>query len=306
MGEKLPQQVKIVEVGPRDGLQNEPGRVGTATKIEFIHQLSGTGLPVIETTSFVSPRWVPQLADAEAVYTGIQRQPGVRYPALVPNRAGLERALAAGVTDIAVFTGVTDTFCQKNIHCSVAESLDRYQPVITAARERQLGVRAYLSCVLGCPYEGPVPARQVARLARRLAELGVDEISLGDTIGVGTPLQAQRMLATVAEQVPLGQLAVHFHDTYGQALANIFACLELGVSVIDSAVAGLGGCPYAKGATGNVATEEVVYMLHGMGIETGVDLEKLISVGRHICQALGRENQSRVGRAGLGHLKQVI
>ncbi|KFI22443.1 hydroxymethylglutaryl-CoA lyase [Nitrosococcus oceani] len=299
MSALFPDRVKLVEVGPRDGLQNEPGRVETATKIEFIQRLAETGLPVIEATSFVSPRWVPQLADAEAVYAGVQRQLGVRYPVLVPNQAGLERALAAGVADIAVFTGVTETFCQKNIHCSVAESLDRYQPVIAKAREKRLGVRAYLSCVLGCPYEGPVAARQVARLARWFAELGVDEISLGDTIGVGTPLQAQRLLATVAEEVPLARLAVHFHDTYGQALANIFACLELGVSVIDSAVAGLGGCPYAKGATGNVATEDVVYMLEGMGIETGVDLKKLIGVGRHICQALERENQSRVGRAGI-------
>lgn len=304
--ENYPQHVKIVEVGPRDGLQNEPGNVDTATKIALINQLSETGLSVIETTSFVSPRWVPQLADAEAVYAGIQRQPGVSYPALVPNEAGLKRALDAGVTAIAIFTAVTDTFCQKNINCSVAESLARYRPVIAGAQARHLSVRAYLSCALGCPYEGPVAVQQVALLARQFFDLGVDEISLGDTIGVGTPLQAQQMLAAVAEQVPISRLALHFHDTYGQALANIFACLALGVSVVDSAVAGLGGCPYAKGASGNVATEDVVYMLQGMGIETGVNLEKLIRVGRQLCQQLGRENQSRIGCAELVSQKKGI
>jgi hydroxymethylglutaryl-CoA lyase len=228
-----------------------------------------------------------------------QPKPGVAYPALVPNMAGLERALSAGVTEIAIFTAVTDSFCQKNIHCSVAESLARYRPVVAEAKARGMGVRAYLSCVLGCPYEGVVDPGQVAVLARQLRELGAHEISLGDTIGVGTPLQAQRMVAAVAERVPLERIALHFHDTYGQALTNIFACLSLGVSIIDSAVAGLGGCPYAKGATGNVATEDVVYMLHGMGIKTGIDLKKLIAVGGNICQMLGRENQSRVGRAGL-------
>jgi hydroxymethylglutaryl-CoA lyase len=296
---EYPRQVKVVEVGPRDGLQNDPTLVATETKIQFIQQLTETGLPVIEATSFVSPRWIPQLADAKEVYAGLRPKPGVRYPVLVPNQVGLERALAVGATDIAIFTAVTESFCQKNIHCSVAESLERYRPVVAEARARGMGVRAYLSCVLGCPYEGAVDPARVALLAWQLLELGAHEISLGDTIGVGTPLQARRMVAAVAAQVPLERIALHFHDTYGQALANIFACLSLGVSIIDSAVAGLGGCPYAKGAAGNVATEDVVYMLHGMGIATGVNLKKLIAVGGNICQTLGRENQSRVGRAGL-------
>jgi hydroxymethylglutaryl-CoA lyase len=293
-----PERVKVVEVGPRDGLQNEPAALPTAVKIDLIDRLSVSGLRVIEATSFVSPRWIPPLADAEAVWTGITRREGVEYPVLVPNETGLARALAAGVRRIAVFTAASETFCQKNLNCSIAQSLERYTAVIARARAAGLGVRAYLSCVLGCPYEGVVDPRRVVALARYFAAAGCDEISLGDTIGRGTPLEARRLVAAVAEAVPVRQLALHFHDTRGQALANILACLDLGVAVVDAAVAGLGGCPYARGAAGNVATEDLVYMLHGMGIETGIDLERLIAAGRFISAALGRENRSRVGLAG--------
>ena len=292
-----PPSVKIVEVGPRDGLQNEAAFLDTETKIAFINRLSETGLSVIEVTGFVRPDRVPQLADAEEVVRGIQKRPGVSYSVLVPNLKGLDRALAAGACEIAVFTAASETFSQKNIHCSIAESLERFRPVMEKARDKGVRVRAYISCCLGCPYEGEIDSRKVAVLAKQLCDLGCAEISLGDTIGVGTPLQAREMVTSVAGEVPIGCLAVHFHDTRGQALANILACLELGVATIDASVAGLGGCPYAPGASGNVATEDVVYMLTGMGIETGVDLTKLIEVGRLISERLGRANRSRVGQA---------
>jgi hydroxymethylglutaryl-CoA lyase len=292
----LPAEVKIVEVGARDGLQNESQTISTATKVDFINHLSATGLPVIEVGSMVDPKRIPQLADSEEVFRQIIRLEGVRYPVLVPNMQGLKRALSVGAREISIFAAASETFSQKNINCSVNESLERFQLVLEKAGKEGLQVRGYLSCVLGCPYEGHIAPTKVARLARKLYELGCEEISLGDTIGVGTPLAAKRLLRRVAESVPLEQLAVHFHDTRGQALANILACLELGVTIVDSSIAGLGGCPYAAGASGNVATEDLVYMLDGMGIETGVDLDALVEVGRFISEQLGRENRSRVGR----------
>lgn len=292
-----PQRVKIVEVGPRDGLQNEPTPIDTNTKVAFIDRLSDAGHSVIEATSFVSPKWVPQLADASEVMARIRRKSGVSYPVLVPNMQGMERALAAGVNEVAVFTAASETFSQKNTNCTIDASIDRFQPVVARAKQEGVRVRGYISCVLGCPYEGAVDPDQVAAVARQLDELGCYEVSLGDTIGIGTALQAQTMVTRVAHEVPIERLAVHFHDTRGQALANILACLALGVSVVDASVGGLGGCPYAKGATGNVATEDVLYMLQGMDIETGVDLDKLIEAGRFINAKLGRETQSRVARA---------
>jgi hydroxymethylglutaryl-CoA lyase len=292
-----PQRIKIVEVGPRDGLQNEPTPIDADTKVEFIDQLSDAGLSVIETTSFVSPKWVPQLADAGEVMARIRRKPGVSYPVLVPNIQGMERALAAGVEEIAVFTAASETFSQKNTNCSIDGSIERFYPVVARAKKEGVQVRGYISCTLGCPYEGAVNPDRVAAMAKQLYELGCYEVSLGDTIGIGTALQAQEMVTRVACEVPIERLAVHFHDTRGQALANILACLELGVSVVDASVGGLGGCPYAKGATGNVATEDVLYMLHGMGIETGVDLDMLIEAGRFINAKLGRETQSKVATA---------
>ena len=292
-----PQRIKIVEVAPRDGLQNEPMPIDTEAKVEFIDRLSDAGLSVIETTSFVSPKWVPQLADAGEVMARIKRKPGVSYPVLVPNMQGMERALAAGVREVAVFTAATETFSEKNTNCSIDESIERFQPVLARAKKEGIRVRGYISCVLGCPYEGAVDPDQVTAVAKELYGLGCYEISLGDTIGIGTALRAQEMVTRVVREVPIEHLAVHFHDTRGQALANILACLALGVSVVDASVGGLGGCPYAKGATGNVATEDVLYMLQGMGIETGVDLDKLIEAGRFISAKLGRETQSKVARA---------
>ena len=292
----LPKQVRIVEVGPRDGLQNEAGLVSVEAKVALIEALADAGLKSIEAGSFVSPKWVPQMADTAAVLARLKRTPGVSYPVLVPNMQGFEAAAAAGVEEIAVFGAASESFSRRNINCSIAESLDRFRPVAAAALARGMRLRGYVSCVLGCPYEGEVAPSAVAAVAGALAEMGCAEISLGDTIGVGTPLKAQAMLRAVAEMVPMERLAVHFHDTWGQALANILACLELGVSVVDSAVAGLGGCPYAKGATGNVATEDVVYMLDGMGIETGVDLAKLAAAGRAISAALGRAPASKVAQ----------
>ena len=297
MSTALPRHVRIVEVGPRDGLQNEKAMVSTADKIELIDRLSATGLQSIEATSFVSPRWVPQLADAAEVFTGITRRPGVHYPVLVPNEKGYERARAAGVEEIAVFTAASEAFNQRNINASIDESLQRFAPVLERARGDGVRVRGYVSTVLGCPYQGEVPLADVVRVARELHGMGCYEISLGDTIGVGTPGKARAMLQAVAGEVPLHALAVHFHDTYGQALANLLACLEVGVSVVDASVAGTGGCPYATGASGNVATEDVVYMLHGLGIETGVDLARLADTGRWLAGRLGRETGSRVGRA---------
>lgn len=292
-----PTHIRIVEVGARDGLQNEKTIVPTAAKVELIDRLSATGLQSIEATSFVSPKWVPQLADAADVYTAIQKRPGVHYPVLVPNLQGYERARAVGVSEIAVFTAASEAFNQKNINATIAESLERFAPVIERAKADGVGVRGYVSTVLGCPYQGEVPLADVVRVAGSLHAMGCYEVSLGDTIGIGTPAKARAMLAAVAGEVPMSALAIHFHDTRGQALANILACLELGVGVIDSAVSGVGGCPYARGASGNVASEDVVYMLHGMGIATGVDLDKLIETGRWLSAQLARNNGSKVGLA---------
>lgn len=292
----LPERVRVVEVGPRDGLQNEPGQVPAAVKIEFIERLAAAGVPAIESTSFVSPRWIPQLADAGEVLAGLQRRPGTAYPALVPNLRGLERALEAGVEEIAVFTAASETFNRKNINTSIAGSLERIGELAGPALENGLRIRGYISCVLGCPYEGRIDEAAVVEVARELLALGCYEVSLGDTIGVGTPLAARRLLWAVAEECGMERLAVHFHDTRGQALANIFACLEAGVSTVDASVAGLGGCPYAQGASGNVATEDLVYLLHGLDIETGVDLAALVAAGHFICDHLGREPGSRLGR----------
>jgi hydroxymethylglutaryl-CoA lyase len=291
-------RVRIVEVGPRDGLQNEPNPIPTATKIALIERLAACGLPVVEATSFVSPKWVPQLADAAEVYAGIGKRAGTDYPVLVPNVQGYERARACGVASIAVFTAASEAFNRKNINASIDESLVRIRDVTERARADGVPVRGYVSTVLGCPYQGEVPVTDVVRVARALVGLGCHEISLGDTIGVGTPRRARAMLRAVAAEVPVERLAVHFHDTRGQALANVHASLEEGVRVVDASVAGLGGCPYAKGATGNVATEDVVYLLDGLGIATGVDLDALIEVGRWISAELGRPNGSKVGRAG--------
>jgi hydroxymethylglutaryl-CoA lyase len=291
------EHVRIVEVGARDGLQNEKTIVPTPVKIELIDRLSATGLQTIEATSFVSPKWVPQLADAADVYTAIQKRAGVHYPVLVPNLQGYERARAVGVKEIAVFTAASEAFNRKNINASIDESIERFTPVIERARQDGVSVRGYVSTVLGCPYQGDVPVADVVRVAQRLHQLGCYEISLGDTIGIGTPAKARAMLAAVAQQVPMSALAVHFHDTRGQALANILACLELGVAVVDASVSGAGGCPYALGATGNVASEDVVYMLHGMGISTSIDLPMLIDTGRWLSVQLGRVNNSKVGLA---------
>ncbi len=289
--------VRVVEVGPRDGLQNEKTAVATADKIALIDRLSATGLRTIEATSFVSPRWVPQLADAAEVYAGIDRRPGIAYPVLVPNEQGYERARAAGVAEVAVFTAASEAFNRANTNAGIDESIERFRPILARAAIDGVKVRGYVSTVLGCPYQGEVAVSAVVDVARRLHALGCYEISLGDTIGVGTPLKARRMLAAVAAEVPMAALAVHFHDTYGQALANIAACLEEGVRVVDSAVSGAGGCPYARGASGNVASEDVVYMLHGMGIDTGIDLPSLAATGRWLAGLLGRETGSKAGRA---------
>jgi hydroxymethylglutaryl-CoA lyase len=288
--------VTIVEVGPRDGLQNEPYTIPTEVKIELIQRLADTGLGVVEATSFVAAPAIPQLADAEEVFGRIERKRGVRYPVLVPNEKGYRRARKVGAEEVAVFSAASEAFNRKNINCSIAESLERFAPVLTRAREDGVRVRGYVSTVLGCPYQGEVPVSEVVRVAEALFEAGCAEISLGDTIGVGTPAKARAMLETVAKSVPMEKLAVHFHDTYGQALANIHACLEAGVRVVDSSVAGLGGCPYARGATGNVATEDVVYMLNGLGMETGVDLMQLARVGDWIAGELDRP-RSRTGQA---------
>ncbi|WP_298273208.1 hydroxymethylglutaryl-CoA lyase [Geobacter sp.] len=294
---RLPKRVKMVEVGPRDGLQNEKTLIPAEVKIALIDRLTEAGLPVIEATSFVSPAWVPQMADNAQVMAGITRRPETSYPVLVPNLKGLEGALAAGAGEVAVFAAASETFSRKNINCSIAESLERFAGVIAAARNRGVRVRGYVSCVLGCPHEGEVDFRAVAEVAGRLQELGCYEISLGDTIGVGTPGRAEAMVDAVAKLVPRHRLAVHFHDTYGQALANILAVLERGIATVDSSVAGLGGCPYAAGAAGNVASEDLLYMLNGLGIETGVDLTKLVAAGNYISGQLGRPSGSRVARA---------
>jgi len=289
--------VEIVEVGPRDGLQNEKALLPAAVKIELIDRLSATGLKTIEATSFVSPKWIPQLADAAEVFAAIRKIDGVSYPVLVPNEQGYQRAREVNVREVAIFTAASETFSRKNTNASIDESLARFVPVIEQAQADDVTVRGYISTVLGCPYEGYVPVSDVVRVAVRLYQLGCREISLGDTIGVGTPAKARAMLRAVAQEVPMEALAVHFHDTYGQALANILACLEEGVRVIDSAVSGTGGCPYAKGATGNVASEDVIYMLHGMGMSTGVDLDQLVATGAWLARQLGKETSSRVTRA---------
>ena len=291
--------VTIVEVGPRDGLQNEKQILSAKIKIDLINRLANCGVPVIEAGSFVSPKWVPQMADTESVLTGLTALPGTRYPVLVPNLTGFERAIQSGAKEIAVFTAASESFTLRNINCSIDESVNRLEPVAAQAKASGIRVRGYVSCVLGCPYEGEIKATAVAAVCDRLMQLGCDEISLGDTIGTGTPAVANDLVKTVSSVVPIEQLAVHFHDTYGQALANIYACLELGISTIDSSVAGLGGCPYAHGASGNVASEDVIYMLNGMGIETGVDLHKLILAGRSICAQLDTQVRSRVNLASM-------
>ncbi|MCE9851541.1 hydroxymethylglutaryl-CoA lyase [Shewanella chilikensis] len=292
----LPPKVSLFEVGPRDGLQNETS-VSTQAKIALIEALADAGVKRIEAASFVSPKWVPQMADSGEVLRGISRRAGVCYSALTPNLKGLELALDADADEVAVFAAASEGFSQKNINCSIEESIARFEPLLSRAKEQGIRVRGYVSCVLGCPYDGEIAPAEVARVADILHQLGCYEISLGDTIGVGTPLKARKMLETVAERVPVERLALHFHDTYGQALANILACLETGVSVVDTSVAGLGGCPYAKGASGNLASEDLVYMLHGMGIDTGIDLNKLARAGRQISQQLGRQTGSKVARA---------
>ncbi len=294
---KLPQKVRIVEVGPRDGLQNEKQSLDVADKIALINQLSDAGLTAIEAGSFVNPKWVPQMASSEEVFAGIQRKSGVTYSALTPNLKGFERALASGAQEVAVFAAASESFSQKNINCSIAESLERFIPVMEAASHAKIPVRGYISCVVGCPYEGNIAPEQVSHVARELLSMGCYEISLGDTIGVATAADCEQLITSVSKDIAIEKLAVHFHDTYGQALANILRSLQLGISVVDSSVAGLGGCPYAKGATGNVATEDVVYMLDGLGIEHGIDLGKLIAAGQSISARLGRNSQSRVANA---------
>jgi len=293
----LPSAVKIVEVGPRDGLQNEAARVPVEVKIELIEKLTNAGLQVVESGSFVSPKWVPQMAASGEVYSGIHKKTGVAYPMLVPNMKGLEAALEAGVEEIAIFAAASETFTQKNINCSIDESIERYRQVVEKAQAENLKIRGYISCVLGCPYEGEVSFDRVASVAARLLDQGCYEISLGDTTGVGTPGKARALVEQLVDTVPVSQLAAHFHDTYGQGLANLYAVLECGIAVVDSSVAGLGGCPYAKGATGNIATEDVLYMLDGMQIETGVDMGKLLEAGRYISDFLGREPASKAALA---------
>jgi hydroxymethylglutaryl-CoA lyase len=294
----LPSHVRIVEVGPRDGLQNEPGAmISTQVKVELIHRLVDAGIQHIETASFVSPKWVPQMANSKEVMAKIKQKKGVCYAALVPNLTGLNRAINANATEVAVFSAASESFTQKNINCSISESLNRFLPIIEAAKAKNIPVRGYVSTVLGCPYEGDISPEQVASVSREMLDMGCYEISLGDTIGVGTPVKAKKMLEAVTDKVAINQLAAHFHDTYGQALANLYAVLEEGISVIDTSVSGLGGCPYAHGASGNVATEDVLYMLNGLGIHTDIDLEKLVQTSHWISQQLGRPSASKVTRA---------
>ncbi|MGK8436877.1 hydroxymethylglutaryl-CoA lyase [Ectopseudomonas hydrolytica] len=295
----LPKSVRLVEVGPRDGLQNEKQPISVADKVRLVDDLSAAGLGYVEVGSFVSPKWVPQMAGSAEVFAAIQRQPGVTYAALTPNLKGLEAALQAEVEEVAVFAAASEAFSQKNINCSIAESLARFVPLMEAAKAAKVRVRGYVSCVLGCPYDGEIDPAQVASVARELYAMGCYEVSLGDTIGTGTPGKTRHLINVVGRDIPRHLLAGHFHDTYGQALANIYASLQEGIQVFDSSVAGLGGCPYAKGATGNVATEDVLYMLQGLGIDTGIDMDKLIAAGQRICEVLGKANGSRVARARL-------
>jgi len=301
---KLPRAVKIVEVGPRDGLQNETTPVAAATKIALVDRLSAAGLPNIETTSFVSPKWVPQLADAADVMAGIARRPGTLYSVLTPNLRGLDGAIAARADEIVVFGAASEAFSQKNINCSIAESIERFRPVAEAARQRGLRVRGSVSCALGCPYQGEVPVPAVVDVVERLADLGCDEIDIADTIGVATPARTRAVYDAVTKVFPRDRLSGHFHDTYGQALANIYAALLEGIAIFHASVAGLGGCPYAKGATGNVATEDVLYLMNGLGIETGVDLDQVVAAGDFISNAIGRPNASRAGKALLAKTSQ--
>ncbi|MFJ4441020.1 hydroxymethylglutaryl-CoA lyase [Pseudomonas sp. NPDC089422] len=293
----MPATVRLVEVGPRDGLQNEAQPISVADKVRLVDDLTDAGLSYIEVGSFVSPKWVPQMAGSADVFAGIHQRAGVTYAALAPNLRGFEDALAAGVKEVAVFAAASEAFSQRNINCSISESLQRFEPIMEAARSHGVRVRGYVSCVLGCPYEGKVSAEQVAPVARALHDMGCYEVSLGDTIGTGTAGDTRRLFEVVSAVVPRAQLAGHFHDTYGQALANVYASLLEGISVFDSSVAGLGGCPYAKGATGNIASEDVLYLLQGLGIETGIDLDRLIAAGQRISAVLGRANGSRVARA---------
>ena len=293
----LPAKVKIVEVGPRDGLQNEKETIVAAVKIELVNRLTAAGFSNIEAASFVSPKWVPQMATSAEVMAGITRKPGVVYSALVPNMQGFEAALAAGADEVVIFGSASEAFSQKNINCSIAESVERFRPVAEAAKQHKLRLRGSISCALGCPYQGEVPVAAVADIVRRLRDLGCDELDIADTIGVGTPKKTQAVLQAAAREFPLQQLSGHFHDTYGQALANIYASLEVGVAIFHSSVAGLGGCPYAKGATGNVASEDVLYLMQGLGIETGIDLNAVVEAGQFISQHLGRKAVSRAGNA---------
>ena len=293
----LPSHVRLVEVGPRDGLQNEAQPISVADKVHLVDALSAAGLSYIEVGSFVSPKWVPQMAGSAEVFAQIQRKPGVTYGALAPNLRGFEDALAAGVKEVAVFAAASEAFSQRNINCSISESLERFAPIMAAARQHGVSVRGYVSCVLGCPYEGEVAPEQVAAVARELYAMGCYEVSLGDTIGTGTAGATRRLFDVVGAQVPREKLAGHFHDTYGQAIANIYASLLEGITVFDSSIAGLGGCPYAKGASGNVATEDVLYLLNGLGIHTGIDLQALIGAGQQISNVLGRPTGSRVAKA---------
>ena len=293
----LPSQVRLIEVGPRDGLQNEAQPISVADKVQLVDALSAAGLGYIEVGSFVSPKWVPQMAGSADVFAQIQRKPGVIYGALAPNLRGFEDALAAGVKEVAVFAAASEAFSQRNINCSISESLERFAPIMAAAQQHGVSVRGYVSCVLGCPYEGQVAPEQVAAVARELYAMGCYEVSLGDTIGTGTAGATRRMFEVVGKDVPRAKLAGHFHDTYGQAIANVYASLLEGIQVFDSSIAGLGGCPYAKGASGNVATEDVLYLLNGLGIETGIDMDKLLVAGQQICSVLGRPTGSRVAKA---------
>ena len=293
----LPKKVRIVEVGPRDGLQNEKQPIPTAAKIQLIENLVDAGLTYIEAGSFVNPKWVPQMADSGEVFAGITRKPGITYAALTPNLQGYERAVAVNANEVAIFAAASEAFSQKNINCSISESIQRFETLIDSAKKQNIPVRGYISCVLGCPYSGAVDATTVASIAQDLLAMGCYEVSLGDTIGVGTAGQVKHLIETVAHAIPIEKIAAHMHDTYGQALANIYAALEMGVSVMDSSVAGLGGCPYAAGATGNVATEDLVYLLNGMGIEHGVNLDKLIYAGNTISNILMKPTNSRVAKA---------
>ncbi len=292
--------ITLIEVGPRDGLQNEPVFVPTETKVQFVNLLSQTGLSNIEVTSFVSAKAIPQLADNQAVFSAINKPESICFSALVPNEQGMKAAINAGVKHIAIFTAASEQFNQHNIQCSIQESIERFKPVILMAKNNGISIRGYISCVLGCPYEGSIAPSQVMPIIETLVALGVDDMSLGDTIGVGTPKQTKALIQSIKQSIPIDNIAMHFHDTYGQAIANIYASLDEGITRFDSSVAGLGGCPYARGASGNVATEDVLYLMHGMGLETGVDIYKIVQAGDMICKAIGRKNQSKVANALLG------